>query len=144
MTIVENRTSETDEKWTTGIVGNSADAHGTLTLGYGHFEVVITHSKVSDSYIPSEIQGEHGFLQIDAISRLKGLRFHRRGVEKSQDIAAKQASNEMLYEATVFADLIEAGALDHPGLEQSRLVSELLTEARRQIGIVYPVDNFEA
>ena len=126
------------------LLASGADAHGTLTLGYGHFEVVITHSKVSDSYIPSEIQGEHGCLQIDAISRLKGLRFHRRGEEKSQDIATEQASNEMLYEATTFADLIEAGAVDHPGLEQSRLVSQLLTEARRQIGIVYPADNFEA
>ena len=64
--------------------------------------------------------------------------------EKSQDIAAERASNEMLYEAIAFADLIEDGAVDHPGLEQSRLVSQLLTEARRQIGIVYPADNFEA
>lgn len=29
------------------LLASGADAHGTLTLGYGHFEVVITHSEKS-------------------------------------------------------------------------------------------------
>lgn len=36
-----------------------------MVLSYGDFDVTLHHSKVSDSAIPSEIQGEDGALVIE-------------------------------------------------------------------------------
>ncbi len=46
-----------------------------MVLSYGDFDVTLHHSKVSDSAIPSEIQGEDGALVIE-----KNLRMSEAGV----------------------------------------------------------------
>ncbi len=123
------------------LLASGVDGHGSLTLRYDQLEVVISHSKVSNSYLPSEIQGENGSLMIQAISRLKEVSLHRRGEDMAENISVPQAQNEMVYEAIHFAELIAAGDVEHEGLAKARLLSELVTEARRQIGIVYPADG---
>lgn len=40
------------------LLDTGVDAHGTVCLNYGDFDVTLSHSKVSDSAIPSEIQGK--------------------------------------------------------------------------------------
>ena len=47
----------------------------------------------------------------------------------------------MLYEAQVFADLVEKRQVEHPGLENSLIIARLLTEIRRQTGVVFPADG---
>jgi hypothetical protein len=47
----------------------------------------------------------------------------------------------MLYEAEVFARLVETGEVNHPGLAVSRTTSKLQTEIRRQTGVVFPADD---
>ena len=39
-----------------------------MILNYDGFEAVIMYSKISDSHLPSEIQGENGVIEIDRIS----------------------------------------------------------------------------
>ena len=50
------------------LLASGVDAHGSLALMYDEFEVLVTHSKVSDGFTPSEIQGEKGALLIEHIS----------------------------------------------------------------------------
>jgi predicted dehydrogenase len=124
------------------LLESGVDAHGVVVLDYGDFDVTLLHSKVSDSLIPSEIQGEAGSLIIEKISECQQLRFIPRGGE-SQNLTQPQHINTMLYEAETFAKLVEAGEVEHAALETSRITAQLLTEIRRQTGVVFPADHAE-
>jgi predicted dehydrogenase len=122
------------------LLDTGVDAHGSVCLNYGDFDVVISHSKVSNSDIPSEIQGEEGTLVIEKISEAQGVVLTPRG-ENSQVLTQPQHINTMLYEAQVFAELVEKQQVEHEGLENSLIVASLLTEIRRQTGVVFPADG---
>lgn len=58
-----------------------------------------------------------------------------------QDLSQPQHINTMLYEALAFAELVEKRQVEHPGLENSLIVAHLLTDIRRQTGVVFPADG---
>ncbi|MCZ4060142.1 Gfo/Idh/MocA family oxidoreductase [Pantoea sp. LMR881] len=122
------------------LLESGVDAHGVVVLDYGEFDVTILHSKVSDSTLPSEIQGEAGALVIHKISECQQLSFIPRGSDK-QDLSQPQHINTMLYEAETFIRLVEQRQVDHPALEVSRITAALLTEIRRQTGVIFPADH---
>ncbi|MFW0764499.1 Gfo/Idh/MocA family protein [Trabulsiella odontotermitis] len=122
------------------LLESGVDAHGTVVLDYGDFDVTLHHSKVSDSVQPSEIQGETGSLVIEKISECQKLSFIPRG-GKAQELTQPQHINTMLYEAETFARLVETGEVNHPGLAVSRTTAKLLTEIRRQTGVKFPADD---
>ncbi len=122
------------------LLPSGVDAHGTVLMDYGDFDVTLWHSKVSDSSLPSEIQGEDGALVIEHISTCQRVTFTARG-GKPQDLSQPQHINTMLYEATLFARLIEEHDLKHAGLSISRSVARALTEIRRQTGVIFPADT---
>ncbi|HED1419601.1 TPA: Gfo/Idh/MocA family oxidoreductase [Kluyvera georgiana] len=121
------------------LLESGVDAHGVVMLDYGDFSVMLQHSKVSDSTLPSEIQGEAGALVIEKISECQKVSFVPRG-SKAQDLSQPQHINTMLYEAEEFARLVENNEVDHPGLEVSRITAKVQTEIRRQTGVVFPAD----
>lgn len=118
------------------LLPSGVDAHGTVSLNYGDFDVIIIHSKVSQSDIPSEIQGEDGSLVIESISECLSVAFTPRG-SHSQDLTQPQHINTMLYEAEAFARLVENNRVDHDGLHLSLLTSRIQTEIRRQTGVIF-------
>lgn len=122
------------------LLDTGVDAHGSVCLNYGDFDVVISHSKVSNSDIPSEIQGEEGTLVIEKISEVQEVVLTPRG-ENRQILTLPQHINTMLYEAEVFAGLVEKQQVEHIGLENSLIVASLLTEIRRQTGVIFPADG---
>lgn len=125
---------------TASLLESGVDAHGLVVLNYGDFSVTLQHSKVSDSVLPSEIQGEDGALVIEKISECQKLTFVPRG-GKAQDLTQPQHINTMLYEAEVFARLVETNEVNHPGLAVSRTTAKLQTEIRRQTGVTFPADG---
>ncbi|MRI35482.1 oxidoreductase [Endozoicomonas sp. OPT23] len=125
------------------LLESGVDAHGSLILQYSDFEVIVTHSKVSDGFIPSEIQGENGSLIIDFISEFKGVNLKLRN-QPEENLTVHQPENVMRYEADVFADLIRSGQFNHEDLEKTREVSRIITEARQRIGVIYPADHVHA
>nr|WP_318384303.1 Gfo/Idh/MocA family oxidoreductase [uncultured Enterobacter sp.] len=122
------------------LLDSGVDAHGVVVMNYGDFSVTLHHSKVSDSMLASEIQGEDGTLVIEKISECQKVCFVPRG-GKSQDLSQPQHINTMLYEAETFARLVESGEVDHPALTVSRITAKVQTEIRRQTGVVFPADN---
>lgn len=122
------------------LLPSGVDAHGTVCLNYGDFDVVIIHSKVSQSTLPSEIQGEEGSLTIESISECQSVAFTPRG-SRSQDLSRPQHINTMLYEAEIFARLVENNQVEHDGLPLSLLTSRMQTEIRRQTGVIFPADT---
>ncbi|XTZ38957.1 Gfo/Idh/MocA family protein [Salmonella enterica] len=122
------------------LLESGVDAHGVVVMDYGDFSVTLQHSKVSDSVLPSEIQGEAGSLMIEKISECQKVSIVPRG-GKAQEITLPQHINTMLYEAEAFAQLVEENEVNHPGLAVSRTTAKLLTEIRRQTGVVFPADD---
>ena len=122
------------------LLASGVDAHGSVVMSYGDFDVTILHSKVSNSLIPSEIQGEDGSLVIEQISHCERVTLMPRAGQ-TQQLSQQQHINTMLYEAEHFARLVENNEVNHAGLTTSRITASLLTEIRRQTGVVFPADS---
>ncbi|MBS0849204.1 Gfo/Idh/MocA family oxidoreductase [Citrobacter sp. JGM124] len=127
-------------KASASLLESGVDAHGSVLLHYGDFDVTLLHSKVSDSVLASEIQGEAGSLVIEKLSECQSVTFIPRG-EKPQNLSQPQHINTMLYEAEAFACLIENKHIEHPALKISRITSALSTEIRQQTGVKFPADE---
>lgn len=130
------------------LLPSGVDGHGTVNLNYGDFDVTLSHSKVSQSLLSSEIQGEDGSLIIEKLSECQQVTLAARSGDKII-LTAPQHKNTMLYEAGHFASLIEQHEVEHAGLTLSRITADLLTQIRRQTGVIFPadrpaVDNLEA
>ncbi|WP_087022354.1 Gfo/Idh/MocA family protein [Thaumasiovibrio subtropicus] len=125
---------------TARLLDSGVDGHGTVMLRYLDFDVVIQHSKVSDSGLHSEIQGEEGTLIIEQISELDKIWWKPRG-EQAQLISVDQFENSMQYEAAFFAEQVLTGMVDREAVMRSKLTSRILTEARSQTGVIFPADE---
>ncbi len=116
------------------------DGSGSVLLGYEGFDVVIMHSKIINSYVPSEFQGEDANLLADMISTGRGVtKISRQGAQT--DLTLVQYSNPMFYEAHAFAQRIQQGKTDPKEQQRSLIVAKVLTEIRRQTGVIFPADN---
>lgn len=124
------------------LLESGVDAHGTVVMNYGDFDVTLLHSKVSQSVNASEIQGEEGSLVIDHIAECQRITVMPRS-GKPQDLTQPQHINTMFYEAETFAKLIDNKEVNHPGLAVSRTTAKLLTEIRRQTGVIFPADKVD-
>ncbi len=133
---------------------NGFEASGSLLLNYGSFAAQISYSKVSESIMPSIIQGEKGSITIDKLSIPRRICLHPYTRDSSispgmqgADHAAGQvlpyapAENNMVYQLAAFARYIAAGTVDHPGLAVSATQMNIIDQARRQNGIVFPADT---
>ncbi|UXI02857.1 Gfo/Idh/MocA family protein [Photobacterium sp. TY1-4] len=122
------------------LLDSGVDAHGTLVLHYSDFDVVVSHSKVSDGLIPSEFQGEQGTLLVESISECRSVTLHR-PEEPPLSLSVAQEENVMYYEALEFARLIDQQQVSHPGLARTQIVSAIMTRAREVIGVRFPADE---
>lgn len=119
---------------------NGIDGAGTVLLNYGDMIADISYSKVANSRLFSEIQGEEGTMVIPAIAAPKNVKiFYRNGSEEELDIP--DCSNNMIYEAEVFVRAI-SGQADITHYQDKTLESmKIMDEIRRQEGIVFPADR---
>ena len=122
------------------VLPSGVDGCGSVTLAYDDFNVNLLHSKVSDSLIPSEFQGEQGSVLVDMISTGRGVERILRGKEKEL-LTLPQTENHMFYEAKAFAEQLKLGVIDESTKQRSLTVAKVLTEVRRQTGVVFPADK---
>ncbi|MGF1762001.1 Gfo/Idh/MocA family protein [Aliivibrio kagoshimensis] len=121
------------------LLDTGVDAQGSVILSYDGFDAVINHSKVSDSILPSEIQGEEGSLTINHISQCYNVYWNPRGGQ-TQELTVDSVENSMQYEAVFFAQQIQAGEMDTTSVARSLLTAKVITEVRKLTGVVYPSD----
>ncbi|CAM4350473.1 putative dehydrogenase [Paenibacillus endophyticus] len=127
----------------TGVMLESGvDGEGSIVLQYGSMDAVIMYSKITHSSLPSEIQGESGSIVIDKISEPGNVQIQYRD-GTSEDISRESNSKSMYYEAKAFIELIQSGRTesDVNTFENSLITLEIMDEARKQIGLVYPADS---
>jgi scyllo-inositol 2-dehydrogenase (NADP+) len=124
------------------LLESGADGQGTIMLSYDEMESVVMYSKITESKQPSEIQGELGSILIDKISGPEAVEIlYRDGSRES--ISVKQDRPSMYYEAREFIELIQQGKMesDKNSFANSLMTIEIMDEARKQIGIVFPADR---
>lgn len=125
------------EKLFTGV-----DGQGVVNFEYDNMIATILFSKIADSLLSTEIQGEDATMTIDKINVIKQVQLHKRGGE-TIDLTLPEAIHEYYYEVADFISLVENGEKESAvnSLENSLITIEIIDEIRRQIGVVYPADK---
>lgn len=118
---------------------NGVDGAGTILMEYPDMIGEAIYSKITDSVMPSQIQGEDASMLIQEIENVKDLRIVRKGVVQS--IHFEQSDNILNYETQEFIKMIKTGM----GWEKSKEITletmKVLDEARKQLHIVFPADK---
>jgi len=118
------------------------DGAGSITLHYKEMEVIISHSKITHSTIPSEIQGEDGVIIIDKISVPENVKIiYKDG--SCENIQQEQVNHSMYYEVREFINLIKNSKIESTinSLQLSLDVMEIMDNSRQQIGLRFPADR---
>lgn len=121
---------------------SGVDGQGSVCLSYDDMEAIAIHSKIANSALASEIQGEEGNIIIDKISTIENVTLvDKHGVR--EDISQEQLADSMYYEIQEFIQLIESNKLESRinSYELSLTVMEILEVARQQIGLKFPADQ---
>lgn len=121
---------------------DGVDGSGSILFQYEDMEATILYSKISDSHLPSEIQGEKGTILIDRIGSPREITLILRDGTK-EVLTPMTHEEDMAYEAMEFVKTIEEkrsfSMINHRDLALS--VHTILDEARRQIGLSFPSDQ---
>jgi len=124
------------------LLESGVDGQGSILLDYGDMDGVIMYSKITNSHTPSEIQGEEGSIIMDAIHTPQKVEIRYRD-GRTEEITEAQLHHPMYYEVKEFIELIETGKQesDINSHHHSLMTMEIIEEARRQTGIVFPADR---
>lgn len=117
------------------------DGQGSIVMRYDDFEVLIIHSKIGQSFIPNEIQGEKGSIIINKISTMDDVKImYLDGTEEV--LSQKQCENTMMYEIEEFIATVNEGKLESQinTYEKSLQMIKLIDEYREHVGVKYPAD----
>lgn len=128
-----------------------ADVFGTVSFEYENgMNATVLYSKVSDSVLPTEIQGESGNLLLDRINLIKRVTYIGGGQASMgkgmqsvpEDLSVEADKDEYYYELKHFIDLVLEGKpeSDINSHQNSLITLEIIDEIRRQLGVVFSVD----
>lgn len=121
---------------------SGVDGEGSMLLTYEEMDAVIMYSKMTNSYVPSEIQGENGSMIIDKIHTPESVKIHYKD-GAIEDLTVKQDVDSMYYEAREFIHVItnneQQSKLNSHG--NSLITATIIESVRKQIGLIYPADH---
>ena len=105
-------------------LSNGVDGEGTILAEYAGMLAEVTYSKISDLNIPAQIQGENGTMLIEQMTEpVKLTIISRDGSEEV--IELPETEPPMVHEIRKFAELAEAGTVNHKYLENSRIPEKI-------------------
>ena len=124
------------------LLESGVDALGTAVFTYDDFEVVLMHSKVTDTIITSEFQGEEGNIHVDLLSRFNEVWLTDRKSQTKEKISV-DTEDGMSWEIKDFVENVKAGRIESTKVphQLSIDIHEVMTECRRQMGVIYPADE---
>lgn len=124
------------------LLDTGADVSGTSIFMYDEFNVSLSYSKASDTNNICEICGELGMLTLDFPSQPKTITFIDRKSGESKILSVPVKEN-FYYEIKEMISQIEDGQLESKSVpfSTSLAVHSVLTECRKQAGIIFPIDK---
>lgn len=122
------------------LLESGVDGQGSALFSYEGASGVVMYSKISDSKLPLEIQGEEGTIVVDSILFKNAKIVYRDGREEI--ISVKQKENDMYYEVDEFINVINRNETESMknSYENSLMAIQAMDEIRMQIGLEYPAD----
>lgn len=132
------------------VLHTGADGQGAVNFQYEGMNATVLYSKIANSALPTEIEGEAGNLLLDKIHITRQVDYIPRQVTaqgKEQDnhlqsIGVPLDKSEYYYEIAEFINLIGQGKQESAvnSWENSLTTLEIIDEIRRQLGVRYPAD----
>lgn len=118
------------------------DTSGVLVMDYGYMKAVCVNAKDCQAPVSSTIQGDQGYIVMrNPTSQVSEFQM---AFNKQDEVTYNEngAHNRMYFEFTEFKDIIETNNKEKmEALLQNTLdVMEVLTEARKKAGIIFPAD----
>ena len=120
---------------------SGVDGQGSALFKYDDMDGSIIYSKIANSYLPSEIQGEEGTIIIENIHDMNKVTINYTN-GNIEVISVNQIEENMMYEVKEFIQLITNNTLESKinTHENSLNTSKIMEQIRRQMGLVYPAD----
>ncbi|MDO4554332.1 MAG: Gfo/Idh/MocA family oxidoreductase, partial [Lachnospiraceae bacterium] len=119
---------------------NGVDASGTTLMKYDHMIGQAEYSKVNNTILPSEIQGEEASMTISGIASPRDITVRYNNGFK-EVVHFDQRDNNMEYEIRAFLAMIEGEQSPHFYETASMNTITVMDEVRRKIGIHFPADD---
>ncbi len=133
------------------VLSSGVDGQGSVNLQYDGMNATLLYSKIANSHLPAEIEGEDGNIMIDRIQTPVDVRFCPRqapasGRERRPEaemLGREQPHDEYYYEIKEFIDTILDGRTESRinSHDCSLATAEIIDEVRRQLGVRYPADE---
>ena len=127
------------------------DGQGAVNFQYEGMNATVLYSKIANSSLPTEIEGEKGNLILDKIHITNSVDLIPRqvvGQGQEQDniphsIGVSLEKSPYYYEIKEFIDLLEQGKQESlvNSWKNSLTTMEIMDEVRRQLGVRYPADE---
>ncbi|MBS5797181.1 MAG: Gfo/Idh/MocA family oxidoreductase [Dysgonomonas mossii] len=119
-----------------------ADGQGSVNFEYEGMDATVMYSKIADSSLPTEIQGEEGTITADRINIINKVTLKKRGGEETI-LSTPNPTHEYYFEVAEFIDLIQKNEKESTinSLENSLITIEIIDEIRKELGIIYPADS---
>lgn len=124
------------------LLSTGVDGQGAVNFTYNQMNATVMYSKIADSNLSTEIQGEDGTISLNRINTIDTVTLKpRMGDEQAINIANQL--NEYYYELAEFINLIEKRQLESTinSHQNSLITIEIVDEIRKQLGVKYPADE---
>lgn len=133
------------------VLSTGTDGQGAVNFEYEGMNATVLYSKIANSFLPTEIEGEDGNFMLDKINQINRVTWQARPVASSgkgpltpvEDISAVTDKDEYYYEVAEFINLVQAGKLESEvnSHENSLITIEIIDEVRRQLGVSFLADH---
>lgn len=133
------------------VLSTGTDGQGAVNFEYEGMSATVLYSKIANSSLPTEIEGEDGNFMLDKINQINRVTWQARPVVSSgkgpltpvEDISAVTDKDEYYYEVAEFINLVQAGKLESEvnSHENSLITIEIIDEVRRQLGVSFLADH---
>lgn len=133
------------------LLHTGVDGQGAVNFEYDGMNATVLYSKIANSSLPTEIQGEDGNITLDRINLISKVLYQPRAAaasgkgEQSEptDLSVRTDNDEYFYEVKEFIDCVLSGRRESAinSHKNSLITIEIIDEVRRQLGVVYPADE---
>jgi len=124
------------------LLSTGVDGQGAVNLEYDGMNATVLYSKIADSALPTEIQGEEATLTLDRINIISDVTLKYRNGEV-RDLTVPENPNDYYHEIAEFIDLVEQGKKESVinSHENSLITIQIIDEIRRQLDVRFPADE---